>query len=44
MSRHISGGVPGFMTKKSFEFQLSHGKSNAFNFDFKPHQATWETN
>jgi hypothetical protein len=30
------------MTKKSFEFQLTHGKANAFNFNFKPHEATWK--
>ena len=36
------GNVPGFMTKRSFEFQLSHRGASAFSFDFKPHEATWK--
>ena len=36
------GNVPGFMTKRSFEFQLSHRGASAFTFDFKPHEATWK--
>jgi alkanesulfonate monooxygenase SsuD/methylene tetrahydromethanopterin reductase-like flavin-dependent oxidoreductase (luciferase family) len=36
------GNVPGFMTRRSFEFQLNHRGSSPFNFDFKPHEATWK--
>jgi alkanesulfonate monooxygenase SsuD/methylene tetrahydromethanopterin reductase-like flavin-dependent oxidoreductase (luciferase family) len=36
------GNVPGFMTKRSFEFQLAHRGASAFSFDFKPHEATWK--
>src|SRR5258708_8218583 len=36
------GNVPGFMTKRSFEFQLSHRAASPFTFDFKPHEPTWK--